>query len=144
MSDEPNKCDTIESRWQPVAVVSLEKPKRPRSAMRTTAFFCLNLLAAYVPVVVAFIMDQPKESPVLSFVSWPVLVVGLIATSYDMNETGRWFFLAAFAFILLLFCASAALRNSRKAWVAIPSIVFMYSLLQGMLALTVINHIGGE
>jgi hypothetical protein len=34
MSDEPKKSDAIEIRWQPVAVVSLEKrSKRPRSVM---------------------------------------------------------------------------------------------------------------
>jgi hypothetical protein len=106
---------------------------------KITALFCLNLLAAYIPAVVC-VRDLPKVSPTLAYLSSPVVLVG-IATSYATNDAGGWFFLVAF--ILLLFLTSAGLHNSRKAWVAIPSIVFVYSLLQGMLAAGLINALGG-
>jgi hypothetical protein len=106
---------------------------------KITAFFCVNLLAAYVPALVC-VTDLPKVSPALVYLCSPVVFAG-IATSYATNDAGGWFFLAAL--ILLLFLASAALHNSRTAWVAIPSLVFVYSLLQGMLAVAVINALGG-
>ena len=46
---------------------------------KITAFFCVNLLAAYVPAVVC-VMDLPKVSPALVFLTSPVALAG-IATS---------------------------------------------------------------
>jgi hypothetical protein len=106
---------------------------------KIAAFFCVNLLAAYVPAVVC-VMDQPKVSPALVYLCSPLAFAG-IATSYATNDVGGWFFFAAF--MLLLVWGSAALHNSRKAWVAIPTIVFVYSLLQGMAARSVLNGLGG-
>jgi len=86
-------------------------------------------------------MDLPgKVNPALVYLTSPVAFAG-VATSYATNDVGGWFFLAAL--ILLLFWASAALHNSGKAWVAIPSIVFVYSLLQAMLAASVLNALDG-
>ena len=107
---------------------------------KIAAFFCVNLLAAYVPAVVC-VMDEPKvRSPALVYLTSPVVFAG-IATSYATNDAGGWFFLAAL--ILLLFLASAALHNSRMAWFAVPSLVFVYSLLQGILAVGVLNALDG-
>jgi hypothetical protein len=51
------------------------------------------------------------------------------------------------AFILFIFLSlylvSAACYKSRTAWVAIPSIVCVYSLLQSMLAAGLLNALGG-
>jgi hypothetical protein len=44
MSDEAEKSNLLEAQWQPVAVVNLEKPKRPRSAL--TAFWDIGCTTA--------------------------------------------------------------------------------------------------
>jgi len=106
---------------------------------KITVFFCVNLLAAYVPAVVCVMDLGPKESVALAYLISPVLFAG-IATS-AANLAGGWFFLAAL--ILLLFLASAALRNSWKAWVAIPSLVFVYSLLQAKVAVGILIGLDG-
>jgi hypothetical protein len=143
MSDEPKKSDPLECRWQPEAVVRLdeEKPKwgTPEKIM---AFFCVNLLAAYVPAVVCVMDLGPKVSSAFAYLISPFLLTGLMVDS--TSAAARWFFLFFIAaFILLLFWASAALHNSRKAWVAIPSILFVSSLLQGMFIVSFLKGFGG-
>jgi hypothetical protein len=83
-----------------------------------------------------------RESPatVLTFfLISPVGVAGFLLSSVmdPTSAAAGWFCLAAF--IPLLFWASAALHNSRTAWVAMPSIVLVYSLLQGILFAKVLN-----
>jgi hypothetical protein len=122
------------------------KPKK------ITAFFCVNLLAAYAPAVLwimrtsQWLLDQPggpgKPTMLLTspvWLAWLLITLMMDATSVAAG----WCLLAAF--ILLLFLASAALHNSWKAWVAMPSIVLVYSLLQAMLfasAISGLNAIG--
>jgi hypothetical protein len=107
---------------------------------KITAFFCLNLLAAYAPAVAAMIWIAGvlswRDSPAIVltlFLFSPVGLAGLLMSSVidPTSAAAAWFCLAAF--IPLLFWASTALHNSRKAWIAIPSVIFVYSLLQGML-----------
>lgn len=105
---------------------------------KITAFFCVNLLAAYVPAVVCVMNLGPNANPTLAYLISPVLFAGLI-TWDAAGYAGGCFCLAAL--ILLLFWASAALRNSWKAWVAIPTLVFVYSLLQGMAAVSALHGI---
>ena len=124
MSDEPAK--TVDPR-----------PFNWGTPEKIAVLFCVNLLAAYVPAVVC-VMDLPgKVNPALAYLGSPVLLAGLITWS----DAGGWFCLAVL--ILLLFWASAALRNSLVAWIAIPSLVFVYSLLQAMAAVAVLNGLGG-
>jgi hypothetical protein len=105
---------------------------------KITVFFCVNLLAAYVPAVACVMNLGGIVNPALVYLCSPVAFAG-IATSYATNDAGGWFFLAVL--ILLLFGASAALRNSLLAWIAIPSLVFVYSLLQAMAAVAVLHGI---
>jgi len=119
---------------------------------KITAFFCLNLLAAYAPAVLWIMMtsewmlDEPGTpgKPTMLLTSpvgfaWLLITLRMDATSVAAG----WCLLAAL--ILLLFLGSAALHNSRKAWLAMPSIVLVYSLLQAVLftsAISGINAIG--
>ncbi len=144
MSDEPKKSDAIEGRWQPVAVVSLEK-KPDGKPEKIITLFCVNLVAAYAPALVCVWLTgllSWKENPetVLTlFLISPVGVVGFLMSlvMFPTSAAAGWFCLAAF--LLLLFWASAAWHNSSKAWIALPSLVFAYSLLQGLLFAAVIN-----
>jgi hypothetical protein len=122
------------------------KPKR------ITAFFCVNLLAAYAPAVFwvlrtsQWYLDLPGSpgKPTVLLISpvgfaWFLTWLMMDATSIAAG----WCLLAAF--ILLLFLASAALHNVRMACVAMPSIVLVYSLLQAVLfasAISGLNAIG--
>jgi hypothetical protein len=105
---------------------------------KITVFFCVNLLAFYVPAVVC-VRDLPTESPALTYLISPVLFAGFVMGS--TSEVVGWFLLAVL--ILLLFVAAAVLHNSWKAWVAIPTIVFAYSLLQAMAAVGLIIGLNG-
>jgi hypothetical protein len=111
---------------------------------KITVFFCVNLLAAYVPAVACVMNLRGIVNSALAYLFSPVLLVGMVTgmVTNTTNVAVGWFFLAAF--ILLLFWASAALHKSQKAWVAIPSIVFVSSLLQGMLLASLVNSFGGE
>ena len=113
---------------------------------KITVFFCVNLLAAYVPAVVTVVwltgLVSWRESPetkLTMFLVSPVGFAGVLLSSVidPASATAAWLCLAAF--IPLLFWASAALHNSRKAWVAIPTTVFVYSLLQGVLFAGILN-----
>jgi hypothetical protein len=104
-------------------------------------FSCVNLLAAYAPwlaVVWVTNLYVPESSKVVALlfspVAFPVIVIDPLTTA------GAWFslfFLAAF--IILLFWASVAWRNSLVAWITIPGLVFVSSLLQGMLLASFIS-----
>ncbi|HET6324487.1 MAG TPA: hypothetical protein VFG04_07285 [Planctomycetaceae bacterium] len=106
---------------------------------KITVFFCVNLLAAYVPAVACVMNLRGIVNPALGYLISPILLPWMVTS--DTNVAVGWFCLAAF--LLLLFWASAALRNSLVAWMAIPSLVFVYSLLQGMLATRILNGLGG-
>jgi hypothetical protein len=72
MSDEPKKSDAIEGRWQPVAVVSLEKPekpKRPRSAVNAVWDFGLIIAMAVVCTAWIFHMTSGNSPNVRYFVA---------------------------------------------------------------------------
>ena len=60
----------------------------------------------------------------------------------ELLSIGRWLVVA---FMLLLFVVSADWYNSKKAWVAMPSIVLAYSLLQALIAAVIegLNALGG-
>jgi hypothetical protein len=60
----------------------------------------------------------------------------IIQGDRELHRTGRWLVVA---FLLLLFVASAAFYNSRKAWVAMPIIVLVYSSLQAFFAMVSIG-----
>jgi hypothetical protein len=105
-------------------------------------FLCVNLLAAYIPAVACVMNLRGIVNPALAYLCSPFLFALLLAGS---SHPGDWFFLFFLvALILLLIRASAALHNSWKAWVAIPGIVFVYSLLQGLLAAAVLNGLNAH
>ena len=112
---------------------------------KITVFFCVNLLAAYVPAV-ACVMNldlggRGNPNPALAYLCSPFFLALLLAGSSDPRD---WFFLFFLvALILLLIWASVALHNSWKAWVTIPTIVFVYSLLQSMLLASFLKGFGG-
>jgi len=136
MSDEPAK--TVEQ----------SEPFKWGTPEKITAFFCVNLLAAYGPAVAAVVWltgllswrDSP-ETKLTMFLISPVGFAGILLSSVidPASATAAWLLLAVF--IPLLFWASAALHNSRKARVAIPTIVFVYSLLQGVLFAMILKGI---
>jgi hypothetical protein len=107
-------------------------------------FFCVNVLAAYVPTPLFLREISFSSRPKDAFFRVPVYLAYLAVESrgpapppFDQPPLiGRGLVVA---FLLLLFVASAALYNSRKAWVAMPSIVLVYSLLQGVIAAIIIG-----
>jgi hypothetical protein len=126
MSDEPAK--TVDPR-----------PFNWGTPEKITVFFCVNLLAAYVPAVACVMNLRGITNPALVYLCSPFLFAGLLAGS--SNDADRVFLFFLVALMLLLIWASVALRNSWKAWVAIPIIVFVYSLLQAKLFVMVLNGI---
>jgi hypothetical protein len=128
MSDEPAK--TVDPR-----PFNWGKPEK------ITVFFCVNLLALYAPALF-WLRNEPTTSPALAYLCSPFLFALLLgALSHPLG----WFVLFFLvALILLLIWASAALHNSWKAWIAIPTIVFVYSLLQSMLFASFLKGFGGE
>jgi hypothetical protein len=109
--------------------------------LKITAFVCVNLLAAYVPAPlflrdILWWSDSPKEA----FLDSPVAFACRVVESRyprTLMPVERKLYIGRsllVAFLLLLFVASAAFYNSRKAWVAMPSIVLVYPLLQGLTA----------
>jgi hypothetical protein len=108
--------------------------------LRIMALFCVTLIAAYVPAPL-FLRDilssaRPKEAFLNSPVAFACQVVeSRYPRSLMPVERERYIGRCVLvAFLLLLFVASAAFYNSRKAWVAMPSIILVYSLLQGSIA----------
>ncbi len=136
MSDEPAK--TV---GPPPELFQWGKPEK------ITTLLCLNLLAAYVPAVAALVWitgllswpDSPATKWTMFLISPIGFIVALIGFLLSLvidptSAAGGWLCLAAFiAFVSVLCWASAALHNSRKGWVAIPTAVFVYSLVQGVL-----------
>jgi hypothetical protein len=98
--------------------------------LQITALFGVSLFASYLPAPL-FLRDilasvSPKEAFLRSPVAFACLAVG------SMNPLiGRGFL---FAFVVLLFLVSAAFYKSRTARGAMPTIVLVYSLLQGLIA----------
>jgi len=147
---------------------SAEKSDRKRSGWMTAArehaiflaFFCLNVLVAYAPTPLfrreaSFSIISPKD--VLLRV--PVALVYRAVESYmrpnpwggheqfkqgwrKLTLIGRGLVVA---FLLILLAASGAFYDSKKAWVAMPSIVLAYSLLQALIAGVIegLNALGG-
>jgi hypothetical protein len=103
-----------------------------------SAFFCVNLLAAYVPAPLFFRDILSSVSPMDAFLRSPVAFACLAVESMD-PLIGRCFLVT---FLLLLFVASAAFYNSKRASVAMPTIVLVYSLLQGLIT-AAINGLNG-
>jgi hypothetical protein len=128
MSDEPAK--TVDPR-----------PFNWGTPEKITAFLCVNLLAAYVPAVVC-IMHEPTTNPALAYLCSPFLFALLLADSSNSGDRVFLFFLAAL--MLLLIWASVALRKSWKTWVAIPIIVFVYSLLQSILCVGIFHALNSH
>jgi hypothetical protein len=118
------------------------------------AFFCVNLLAAYLPAVLFIrgILSSIIPSPMEAFLGSPVAfacrvfeeswrprsyhdagysVERFLQAEHELHMIERGFIVA---FLLLLFAASAALCNLRRAWVVMPTIVIIYSLFQGLIA----------
>jgi len=137
--------------------MSDEPKKRSRAwigkSAKITAFFCVNVLVAYASTPLFLREISFDSSPKDAFFRVPVALAYVAVASYtgptfgDSIERlmqipreqcliGRWLLVA---FLLLLFVASAALRNSRTAWVAMPIIVLVYSFLQGFTAMVIIG-----
>jgi hypothetical protein len=108
---------------------------------KITFLFCVNLLALYAPALF-WLRDEPTSSPALGYLCSPFLLALLLAGSSHPLD---WFVLLFLvALILLLIWASVALHNSWKAWVAIPTIVFVYSLLQAMAVVSVLHGLNSH
>jgi hypothetical protein len=107
---------------------------------KITVLLCVNLLALYAPAL--FWLRNEPQVPALAYLCSPFFLALLLASSSDPRD---WFFLFLLvALILLLTWASAALHNSWKAWVAIPTIVFVYSLLQSMLVVGIVHALNAH
>jgi hypothetical protein len=126
------------------------------------AFFCVNVLAAYVPTPLFLREAATSTSPTTPkdvFFRVPVALAYIAVDTYmgpnprvgferfmqarrELLSIGRWLVVA---FMLLLFVVSADWYNSKKAWVAMPSIVLAYSLLQALIAAVIegLNALGG-
>jgi hypothetical protein len=128
MSDEPAK--TVDPR-----------PFNWGTPEKITVLFCVNLLALYAPALF-WLRNEPTTSPALAHLCSPFLFALLLgALSHPLG----WFVLFFLvALILLLIWASAALHNSWKAWIAIPTIVFVYSLLQSMLFVGLVHGLNAH
>ena len=129
----------------------------PVQAIIVLAFFCVNVLAAYASTPL-FLREISFDSrPKDAFFRVPVALVYLAVESHmppnpwdsferfmqarhELLLIGRGLVVA---FLLILFVASAALYNSRKAWVAMPIVVLVYSLLQAIIP-AIINSLPGE
>jgi hypothetical protein len=143
-----------------------DEPKKRRSwawigkTVIVLPFFCVNLLAAYVPALL-FLRDRSYSvSPMEEFLRSPVAFAFLVVREsreprsyHDAGYSVEQFLQAQrelqlidwgllVAFLLLLFVASAALYTSRMAWIAMPTIVLVCSLLQGLIA-AFANGFGG-
>jgi hypothetical protein len=106
-------------------------------AVRFLAFWGLNLLAAYVPALLYVPGLAGSASVGWKFLFSPVLLAGLLLWATD--PVVAWCILLAFVGALGL--TSAGLCWSRKAWVVVPSVVGLYSLLQGLVAAHIISGI---
>jgi hypothetical protein len=133
--------------------------RNPGQAIIFLAFFCVNVLAAYAPTPLFLREASSSLSPKDEILRVPVALAYLAVESSvgpkagdsierlmqlerELPLIGRGLLVA---FLLFLFVASAGLHNSRKAWVAMPIIVLVYSVLQGIIALFIIglNALGG-
>jgi hypothetical protein len=121
------------------AVVTPYVRRKPMSNKSITfvMFLCLNLLAAYSPSAF-WVPDLPGSASL----GWKYLFspVGLILLLGDvMNPVAAWFVLIAFLTVIGL--ASALLYHSKTAWLTVPCVVAVYSLLQGLLVARAISGI---
>jgi hypothetical protein len=112
--------------------------------LKITALFCVTLLAAYVPAPlflrdILWWSDSPKEA----FLESPVAFARQVVESRyppTLMPVARQRYIGRsclVAFLLLLFVASAAFYKSKRACIAMPTIVLIYSLLQGLIAATI-------
>jgi hypothetical protein len=142
--------------------MSDERKKRSRAWLKPViflAFFCVNVLVAYAPAPLfrreALTSTIPNSQKEVYF-RVPVALAYFAVESYrppnpwdrfeqwmqarhELLMIGRGL---GVAFLLILFVASAGLCNSKKAWIATPIIVFVYSLLQGIIATVFIYGFG--
>jgi hypothetical protein len=101
------------------------------------AFWGVNLLAAYAPALLYVPGLAGSGSAGWKFLLSPVLLAELLLWATDPLKI--WCILTAFVSALGL--VSAVLCRAPKAWVVVPCVVGIYSLLQGLLAAQLISGI---
>src|SRR5438270_586674 len=100
-------------------------------------FLLANVLAAYAPAV-SWVPDLGGTTSVgCRFLFSPVAFALLVRRVEDPDAA--WGVLAVF--LLLLVVISALLSRWKKAWVAVPVIVFVVCLVQGQLFAAAISGI---
>lgn len=100
-------------------------------------FLCLNLLAAYAPAVI-YVPGLPGATST----GWKVLfspVLLLLIMVWATNSVVAWFMLIGF--VVGVGLTSALLFWSKWAYLAVPGILFVYSMSQGLLAAQIISGI---
>ncbi len=101
------------------------------------AFLGLNLLAAYAPSLLCLPKLAGTGSTFWTLLLFPVLLAEILlwATNTLVALSVLSAFVAALALVSCAFC------RTKKAWVVTPGIVALYSLLQGLMAATIIDGI---
>jgi hypothetical protein len=101
------------------------------------AFLCLNVLAAYAPALL-WVWDVPGSANTgWEFLISPVALVLLIV--WVTNEIVGWGILIGF--ILLIGLASSFAYRWGMGRIALPCVLVVYSLIQGLLAAGIISGI---
>jgi hypothetical protein len=101
------------------------------------AFACLNLLAAYVPALLWVPGLPGSASTERKLLYSPVLLAGLCLDATNPLAAAS----VLVGFLLLVGLASVLLHRSRSAWLATPTALIIYSLLQGLTAAWLVRGI---
>ncbi len=103
----------------------------------SAALLCLNVLAAYAPAIL-WVPGLPGSASIgWKFLLSPVMFAELLV--WSTSPTVAWGVLLTF--LALVGLASALLHYSKTAWTALPCLIGVYSLLQGLLAAQIVNGI---